>query len=679
MAGEYADGIPGEMNNVVLIAAAAVYETFFGPIKAPEIPSRDFSVAYYGAMSDGMTKNTAAIRAAIDACAAAGGGRVVVPAGTYLTGAVHLKSNVELHLDEGATLLFTDDKADYLPPVRVNWEGTECMNYSPLVYAFGATNVAITGRGKLKSATAKWYAGHYAEMADGSVAAKVAKLRKWGEDDTSVAERDATQGPGTLRPHLVQFNRCANVLVEGIRWEGSPFWCFNVVCCENVVCRNLEGHAHGHNTDGIDPEGTRNMLVENVVFDQGDDVVAIKAGRDRDGRRVGRATENFEMRNCRVLNGHSLVACGSELSGGIRNVWVHDCRVVNCAGLCFMKSNAARGGVVEDIRVSDITVDNVFVWLCGLSLNYQPNPYAIERHGVQHTKFRRFTMENVKAKYGAIGIRIRPTYMTDEEEAEARKAHALPEENPAEDFTFRNIEVETSSPEASVEIVHVDGVKVENVTIGKYRPIATNGVLCLTFDGALEAYRPLLPLLERFGAHATFFVRGRVDAKLVREFASRGHTVGLNGLTGLRAAEFIDRKGGTPEEYLAREVLPQIDEARAMGFEPRYWAYPDNDRSGETDYRMMYWHFRRNRAAGNLAEATKAMGDLPQSGSWMRTMYGYRLDAGSVDAAITHLSAVALRNWVFTTQVGAPSEIASLLESARRLGVRALGFEELDR
>lgn len=638
-----------------------VYETFFGPIRAPKIPARDFPAAAYGVVGDGETSNTEAFRTAIDACVRAGGGRVTVAVGTYLTGPIHLKSNVALHLDEGATILFSDEKADYLPPVRVNWEGTECLNYSPLVYAYGATNIAITGRGRLKALTKQWYAGYYSDKADGSLDRKVNTLRAWGEDDTPLSARDATLGPGTLRPHLVQFNRSANIIVEGISWEDSPFWCFNFVCCENVVCRDLTGRAHGHNTDGIDPEGTRNMLVENVCFDQGDDVVAIKAGRDRDGRRVGCATENFEMRNCRVLNGHSLVACGSELSGGIRNVWVHDCHVVNAAGLCYMKSNRARGGTVEDIRVSDIMVDNVYVWLCGLSHAYSPNPYAIERHGVHHTRFRRFTMENIRAKYGAIGIRVLGT-----------------EDNPAEDFTFRNIVVETSAPEASVEIQKTSGVTVEGVRFGKYRPVATNGVLCLTFDGALDAYRPLLPVFRRHDAHATFFVRGTLDRDSVSAFTAEGHTVGLNGLAGLNAVDFVMRQGGTPEEYIACEIEPQLASARAAGLEPKHWAYPEGDCNDVTDGRIAFWHFRRNRSeTSDLGSATIGMGDLPQGGAWMRTLYGYRLDSKSIDAAVAHLPEVARTNGVFTTVGGSFAEVEALLGSSGRLGIKALGFDEL--
>ena len=657
------------------ILCAAAFETFFGTIRAPEFPAREFSVVDYGAKGDGVTTNTAAFRAAVEACAKAGGGTVVIPRGEYLTGPIRLASDVRLDFRE-ATVVFTDRVDDYLPPVEVNWEGTECLNYSPLVYAIDATNVALTGSGKLVARTDAWFARFRREGMSGELKAKTDLIRKWGEDGVPLAERDATKGPGTLRPSLLLFKRCRNVLIEGVGYEQSPMWCYHLVYCENVVCRNFRCHAHGNNSDGIDPEGTRNMLVENVVFDVGDDCMAIKSGRDYDGRRVGRATENLEVRRCTYLNGHSMLACGSELSGGIRNVWAHDNKVVNCATLCFLKSNRARGGVVENVRISDIDVDCCFVQLCGLSLKYQPNAYAIGKHGVRHTKFRGFTMERVKAKYCARGIDIAAT-----------------PDNPASNFTFRDIEMGRAA-DTNIRIENVDNLMTDRVRLGEYVPRATNGILCLTFDGrgALEGWVRALPIFEKYGAHATFFIDGHFDevtVRLAKELEKHGHTVGLHGLNHKSALRFLE-SGGTAEAYIREEILPQIAEAKASGFDLRYWAYPENHRTEEVDARIPYWYFRRNRSSGSLDQATISVHSLSDRGSWARTLFSAALcPATDYEAVRARIRRIAERNEFLSTFSHAVSvqpdgiscdvnELERILELSQNSGVRILGLSELD-
>lgn len=658
----------------IVLIGATIFETFFGTILAPEFPAREFSVVDYGAKGDGVTTNTAAFRAAVEACAKAGGGTVVIPKGEYLAGPIRLASDVRLDFRE-ATVVFTDRMDDYLPPVEVNWEGTECLNYSPLVYAIDATNVALTGSGKLVARTDAWFARLRREERSGELKVKTDLVRKWGEDGVPLAERDATRGPGTLRPPLLLFKRCRNVLIEGIGYEQSPMWCYHLVHCENVVCRNFRCHARGNNSDGIDPEGTRNMLVENVVFDVGDDCMAVKSGRDYDGRRVGRATENLEVRRCTYLNGHSMLACGSELSGGIRNVWAHDNKVVNCAALCFLKSNRARGGIVENVRISDVDVDCCFVQLCGLSLKYSPNPYAIAKHGVNHTVFRNFTLENVKAKYCAHGINIEATA-----------------DNRASGFTFRNISVGRAD-DTNLRFENVDDLTVDGVKLGTYRPVATRGVLALTFDDRepMEGWVRALPLFEKYGAHATFFIPGHFDAKtvaLAKTLEAAGHTIGLHGLNHRRAAHFL-AEGGTSEAYIREEIEPQLSEARAAGFNPKFWAYPGNDCDADTDYRIAYWFFRRNRAGGTMAEATIPVDLLPHRGSWRRTLHAMPLyPSTDYDALLKHLEKVADENLCLSTfshhiaenpdrMSCSPHDLERLLKRCRELGIRVLGFSAL--
>ena len=337
-------------------APAAEPEPFPMPaIPEVVIPDRVFSVTNYGARADG-TKCTQAFAAAIAACAAAGGGRVVVPAGRFFTGPIHLKSNVELRLEKKAVVEFSDDPKDCLPAVPSSWEGLECLNYSPLLYAYGCTNVALSGEGTIRAKMDFWKT----LMEEGSTDIQGARaiLYKWGSEDYPVEKRDMTKAHAAImRPHLVQFNRCKGVRIEGVRVEDSPFWTIHLYQSEDVVVRRINVCAHGFNNDGIDIEMTQNVLIEGSFFDQGDDGFVFKAGRNRDAWRVGRPTKNVEIRNCRITKAGSLVGIGSELSGGIENVYVHDCWVGLVARLYYIKTNRRRGGFVRNVRVENVTVE----------------------------------------------------------------------------------------------------------------------------------------------------------------------------------------------------------------------------------------------------------------------------------------------------------------------------------
>ena len=317
----------------------------------------EFPVTDYGAKPDG-TKCTEAFAKAIAACAEAGGGRVTVPAGTWFTGPIHLKGNVELHLGKGAVVEFSDDPKDCLPAVPSSWEGLECLNLSPLVYAYCCTNVAITGKGTLRPRMAFWREMMKESKTD--IMGARAILYKWGSEDYPVEKRDITKAhPAVLRPQCVQFNRCKGVRMEDVRIEDSPFWTIHLFMSEDVTIRRIDVCAHGFNNDGVDIEMTRNVLIEDSVFDQGDDGLVFKSGRNRDAWRVGRPTENVEARNCRFKTVGSLVGVGSELSGGVRNVYVHDCTIENACNLFYVKTNHRRGGFVENIRMENVKVTEV--------------------------------------------------------------------------------------------------------------------------------------------------------------------------------------------------------------------------------------------------------------------------------------------------------------------------------
>jgi polygalacturonase len=326
-------------------------------IKDPVFPPRDVDVTAHGAKGDGSTDCTAAIRSAIDACHAAGGGRVVVPPGRFLTGAVRLRSNVNLHVSEGATLAFRAAPEAYLPLVLTRFEGTELMNYSPFLYALDETNLGITGGGTLDGqANADNWWGWRTDQA-----AARTRLLQMAADGVAPGKRVFGDGPSKLRVNFIQPYRCQNVLIEGVRIVNSPMWEVNPVLCTNVTVRGLHISSHGPNNDGCDPESCRDVLIERCTFDTGDDCIALKSGRNDDGRRLHTPVENVVIRDCDMMDGHGGVVIGSEISGGARNVFAEKCRMDSprLDRVLRFKNNAARGGLIERIAMRDITVGEV--------------------------------------------------------------------------------------------------------------------------------------------------------------------------------------------------------------------------------------------------------------------------------------------------------------------------------
>ncbi|MGZ8379716.1 MAG: glycoside hydrolase family 28 protein, partial [Gemmatirosa sp.] len=350
-----------------------------GRIVPPTFAARDFDVTQYGAVGDGRTDCTAAIRRAIDACHAAGGGRVVVPAGRFLTGPVHLRSNVNLHVRKDATLAFSQDPRAYLPAVLTRWEGMELMGYSPLVYAFEQTNVAVTGEGTLdgQADTTHWWpwkGGKEDGWREGMPTQKPERDRLMAmvEAGTPVAQRVFAED-SKLRPQFIQPYRCRNVLIEGVTILRSPMWEIHPVLCTNVTVRGVRIETHGPNNDGCDPESCRDVLIEDCYFDTGDDCIAIKSGRNADGRRIGVPSENIVIRNCRMKDGHGGVTIGSEISGGVRNVFAERCQMdsPNLDRALRFKNNAMRGGVLEHVYMRDVTVGTVADAVLSVDLYYE--------------------------------------------------------------------------------------------------------------------------------------------------------------------------------------------------------------------------------------------------------------------------------------------------------------------
>jgi polygalacturonase len=330
-------------------------------IKAPQFQKKVFPVTKYGAIRGGKTGNTEAFRKAIEACHRSGGGRVIVPAGTFLTGAIYLKSNVELHLEDGAKILFSRDPKEY-PIVFTRWEGMECMNYSSLIYAYGEENIAVSGKGILDGNADNenwwnWNGSKRYGWKEGMPKQTPARNALHEMMHRQIDPRKRVFGEGHyLRPNLIQPYNCKNVRIADVKMVNSPMWFINPVLCENVIMENVRIVSHGPNNDGCDPESCKNVLIKNCYFDTGDDCIAIKSGRDEDGRRIARPAENHIIEGCEMKDGHGGVVIGSEISGGARNIYAVNCRMdsPNLERILRLKTSSSRGGIIENVFMKDV-------------------------------------------------------------------------------------------------------------------------------------------------------------------------------------------------------------------------------------------------------------------------------------------------------------------------------------
>ena len=333
----------------------------------PQFPARYFDVTDYGAVGDGQFDCTDAFRAAIEACANSSGGHVIVPPGRYLSGAIHLLSRVDLHLQAGATIAFSTDPAAFMPVVLTRVGGIECMNYSPAIYAYQQHDIAITGEGTLDGQAdnqhwwpwaAKtefgWQPGQPNGNADGDL------LIQMANQGVPVSERVFGTGH-YVRPSFVQPYQCQNVLISGITTTNTPNWQLHPVLCKNVTIEHVTTNSLGPNNDGCDPESCDHVVIDNVTFNTGDDCIAIKAGKDVDGRRVNVPCQNIVVQNTEFLQGHGALTIGSEMSGGVRNVFVRDCRSDSLALNQFLrlKTNSARGGFIEEVYLRNVKAERL--------------------------------------------------------------------------------------------------------------------------------------------------------------------------------------------------------------------------------------------------------------------------------------------------------------------------------
>jgi len=425
-------------------------------IKEPTFARREFDIRKFGAVGNGRADCTDAFAKAISACSRAGGGRVLVPAGEFVTGAVHLRSNVNLHVTKDATIKFDRDPRKYLPVVFTRWEGMELMNYSAFIYAFGQQNIAITGEGTIdgQADCDHWWpwkgrpgCGWKKGDPEQSKARKL--LYEMVEKGTPVSQRVFGEG-SYLRPNFIQPYRCNNILIEGVTLRHSPMWQLHPVLCRNVTIRQvrIEREAGateetGPNTDGCDPESCRDVLIKDCSFATGDDCIAIKSGRNNDGRRVPVPSENIVIQGCRMKDGHGGITIGSEISAGVRNVFAEDCHL-DSASLNVairVKNNALRGGQLENFYFLNIEVGQVVDAAVAVDFNYEEG-----ENGPYTPRMRHLVIENLRSGKSRRAVNLQGL----------KKAHL-------DDIQLSNCTFENVGNSSVVK--YVDGLTLSNVRV----------------------------------------------------------------------------------------------------------------------------------------------------------------------------------------------------------------------
>ena len=368
-------------------------------IAEPKFPDNEFNIMKYGAVADGKTLCTKAFEKAINTCSKKGGGIVEVPEGQYLTGAIHLKSNVNLHISKGAVVKFSTDPKDYLPVVLARWEGVDVMNYSPLIYAYEKQNIAVTGDGILDGQASEENWWKWKKLGNNKDSRP--RLMQMNDDKVPVNERIFGKGY-YLRPAFVEFIKCKNILISDVTLKNSPFWFLHPVLSSNITITNVTTSGLGPNNDGCDPESSSDILIKGCTFNNGDDCIAIKSGRNNDGRRWDIPSKNIVIQNCKMKDGHGGVVIGSEITGGCWNVFAEDCEMnsPNLDRALRIKSNSKRGGIVKNIYMRNVKIGQVKEAIVKLNMHYDP-PEAVGYHYIP--VFENVFVENVtsrKSRYG---------------------------------------------------------------------------------------------------------------------------------------------------------------------------------------------------------------------------------------------------------------------------------------
>ncbi|MEN8117223.1 MAG: glycosyl hydrolase family 28 protein [Bacteroidota bacterium] len=476
-------------------------------LKKPVFPNRTFNIVDYDAVNDGKTKNTEAFNKAIEACSNAGGGKVLVPAGKWVTGAIHLKSNVNLHFEEGAELHFSEASDDYLPVVLTRWAGLEVYNYSALIYAYGCENIAITGPGKLYGHGESWW--HWKKR--GEYTAKFVYENQVLKNIPTEKRIYGTPVAG-LRPQFINPVNCKNVLFEGFQIaQPGPFWTFDITYCENVIVRGLQIDTYGgKNTDGININSTKNALVEYCSINSGDDCVALKSGINEDGWRIGLPTQNVVIRNIQGLKAHGGIVIGSDMSGDIRNIYAYNCKFTGTDKVIRLKSNASRGGTVENIWYNNIEMNDIEGEAIIINTNY--GAYMASDNGSAYPVFRNIKFSNITCKNAGVALNVKGT-----------------KNSPVENITLENIKIKA---EAGMKFDWVNGIEFNKV---KITPQYGDTIL-FTNCKSISGYSLQMPGVKSNNVNEENFITDiDITGKIKNEnpdYQNIFYNSGKNGLTG---------------------------------------------------------------------------------------------------------------------------------------------------
>lgn len=406
----------------------------------PSFPDTTFDIRDYGAeqmKGDDSFKNTAAIHRAVKAAHAAGGGRVLIPEGDWLSGPIHLMSNINLHVAEGATVYFSEDKEDYLPVVRQRFEGVEAYNYSPMIYAFKLKNVAVTGKGTLDGQGDHWW--EWAEGKDFGERTEVTKV--------PLSRRKYGKGAGLegMRPHFMIFWKSENILVEGITLKDSPMWNVHLLYSNKAIVRDVTVNSlRAPNGDGVVLDSSSDVLVEYNHFQTGDDAVVLKSGVNEEALKIDIPTQNIVVRNFEARNvrtGSGGIVFGSETSGGIKNVYVHDAHFEGTDRGIRFKTERGRGNVIENIYIRDITMKDIESQAINFNSYYSGPGVTGPAPAIRNIDIRNIQIDGVPEPIELVG---------------------LPEQW-LENITLKNVSVKNA--EKGARITRVKNLKLHNVDI----------------------------------------------------------------------------------------------------------------------------------------------------------------------------------------------------------------------
>ena len=437
----------------------------------PQFPDKFVNIVDFGAQKGGEFKNTEAINNAIKQLSESGGGTVVIPAGKWLTGPIVLLSNINLHLEKGAELLFSQDFNDYLPAVLTNFEGSEVYAYSPFIYSFKQENIAITGKGVLNGQGKPWWEQRKKPGFGNR------KLIGMNENEIPVNERRFDNLDNYLPPVFFGPLYCKNILLEGVSFKYGAFWTINPSFCDNLIVRGVNvltdgKYGHTPNGDGINPNSCQNVLIEYNTISTGDDCITIKSGRNKDGRRIGIPCKNILIRHNVGLQGHGGIVIGSEMSGGVENVYAQDCKFNGTDRVIRIKTDRGRGGYIRNCWFKDISADTIQYQAIRINMLYSGGdrlPEQIVSSGTPVVE--NIHYENIKCKYAKrnviqiIGLPEMPVNNVSFKDIELEGKLGI-EINDAKNITFNNLTI-SNKVGSPVSISFSDSIMINKLKIAE--------------------------------------------------------------------------------------------------------------------------------------------------------------------------------------------------------------------